>query len=155
SDRDLLARFVRDGDQSAFAGVVARHAAMVIGVCRRALPRSVDAEDACQAVFWLLARKAARTPWQPSVANWLYATARKVACNARVAAQRRARREGRAAVSEVSLAADPVGGRELARVLDEEMDRLPPHYRDPLVLCYLAGLTQDQAAARLDVPEGT
>src|SRR4051812_30052800 len=94
SDRDLLRRFAVEGDQAAFAVLVRRHAGLVLGVCKRALANDQDAEDACQAVFVILARKAATDRWQPSIANWLYATARKVSRNARVAARRRAKREG-------------------------------------------------------------
>ena len=151
SDRDLLARFVADGDQAAFAAVAARHTGMVLGVCRRALPRAADAEDACQAVFLLLAEKAGRIRWQGSVAGWLYTVARRVARNARVSAERRARRESRAAVPEAVAPVDAMTGRELAAILDEELGRLPPRYRDPLVLCCLEGLTQDEAAGRLGV----
>src|SRR4051812_49492912 len=97
SDRELLARFVGDGDQAAFAALAARHAGMVLGVCRRALPRAADAEDACQAVFLLLAQKAARVRWRASAAGWLYTVARRVARNARRSAERRAPREARAA----------------------------------------------------------
>ena len=82
SDCELLTRFVSDSDQTAFATVVVRHTAMVLGVCRRSLTSVQDAEDACQAVFLLLAKKAGNTGWQSSVANWLYATARKVSRNA-------------------------------------------------------------------------
>lgn len=152
SDRDLLARFVAAGDQAAFAALTDRHAGMVLGVCRRALPRAADAEDACQAVFLLLAQKAARVRWRPSVAGWLYTVARRVARNTRVSAARRARREARAAVPEAVAPVDAMTGRELAAVLDDELGRLPPRYRDPLVLCCLEGLTQDEAAARLGIP---
>ena len=103
TDRELLGRFARDNDQAAFAILVGRHTGMVQGVCRRLLPTAQDAEDACQATFLLLAQKAGTLRWQPSVANWLYTTARRVARNARVTAQRRARREARAAVPEVVL----------------------------------------------------
>jgi RNA polymerase sigma factor (sigma-70 family) len=154
SDRELLARFIADGDQTAFAAVAARHTGMVLGVCRRTLAPT-DAEDACQAVFLLLAEKAAGTRWQSSAAGWLYSTARRVARNARVAADRRARRESRAAVPELVSPMDSMTGRELAAALDEELGRLSPRYRDPLVLCYLEGLTQDEAAARLGVPTET
>ena len=83
-DRDLLRRFADDDDQPAFAVVVVRHSAMVLGVCTRVLHSRADAEDACQAVFLVLAKKAGSgCRWQASVANWLYATARKVAANAR------------------------------------------------------------------------
>jgi RNA polymerase sigma factor (sigma-70 family) len=154
SDRDLLRRFAEGNDQSAFAALVGRYSGMVLRVCRCSLGNLQDAEDACQATFLVLARKAAGR-WRQSVANWLYTTARQIAGNARLAAQRRARREGRAAVLEVEQPADPVTRRELLAALEEELERLPPRYRDPLVLCYLEGLTRDEVAARLGVPAGT
>src|SRR5579883_1180239 len=86
TDRELLDRFVRDNNQDAFRELVHRHGGMVLDVCRRTLPRVQDAEDACQATFLVLTRKAGSVSWGPSVANWLYVTARKVARNARVAA---------------------------------------------------------------------
>src|SRR5439155_1694579 len=98
SDRELLRRFRDSQDQAAFAALVRRHGPLVLGVCRRFLQNLQDAEDACQATFLVLARKAGSNRWQPSVANWLYVTARKVARNARVAAERRTKREARAAV---------------------------------------------------------
>src|SRR5262245_43743752 len=76
-DRELLRRFADEDDQAAFAALVGRHSNMVLGVCRRALPTVQDAEDACQATFLLLARKAKGVRWQASVANWLHTTARK------------------------------------------------------------------------------
>src|SRR5580700_6222007 len=93
SDRDLLARYAQTGDQGAFTAVMNRHLAMVLGVCWRVLRLQEDAEDACQAVFLILAKKASSTRWRTSVANWLYATARNVALNARLASTRRAKRE--------------------------------------------------------------
>jgi RNA polymerase sigma factor (sigma-70 family) len=156
SDGDLLRRFAEGNDQAAFATLLHRHGGMVLGVCRRVLPNLQDAEDACQATFLILARRARdRHRWQASLANWLYATARKVSSNARVAARRRARREARAAVPEAVQAVDGMSGRELLAALDEELDRLAPRYREPLVLCYLEGLTRDEAAVRLGVPAGT
>ncbi len=149
SDRDLLLRFTDDADQSAFAAVVKRHTALVYGVCVRVLHSAADADDATQAVFLVLARKAKCTRWQSSIANWLYTTARKVAHNARLAAVRRTRREGAAAVPESVSPADAMSGRELVAALDDELDKLAPRYREPLVLCYLEGLTRDDAAARL------
>src|SRR5437879_5139992 len=128
---------------------------MVFGVCRRALPTVQDAEDACQATFLVLAGKTGSGRWQASVANWLYATARKVAHNARVAAGRRAKREAAAAVSGSVEPVDRMTGRELLAALDEELGRLPDLYREPLVLCYLEGLTLEEAAARLGVPTAT
>ena len=81
TDRELLTRFT-GGDQGAFTNLVARHAAMVLGVCRRALPNVQDAEDACQATFLVLANRAKDGRWQESVANWLYLTARRIASKA-------------------------------------------------------------------------
>jgi RNA polymerase sigma factor (sigma-70 family) len=155
SDRELLRRFAAEGDQAAFAALVRRHGPMVLGVCRRALPTLQDAEDACQATFLILAQKAGGICWQSSVANWLFSTARKVARNARVAARRRARREARAAVPEAVQPIDQMSARELLAALDEELERLPPRYREPLVLCYLEGLSREEAAGRLGVPPAT
>src|SRR5262245_54185721 len=80
-DRELLRLFAEEGNQDAFAALVRRHAGLVLGACRRVLPCEQDAEDACQATFLVLVRKARVQRWQPSVASWLYATARKVAAN--------------------------------------------------------------------------
>lgn len=154
TDAELLHRFA-DGDEGAFAALFGRHAGMVLGVCRRALADPRDAEDACQATFLVLARKARAGGWRASVANWLHATARRVARNARVAAERRVRREAAAAVPEAVPAADGMTARELLAALDEELARLPARYREPLVLCYLEGLTRDQAARRLGLRPGT
>ncbi len=86
SDGDLLTRYAESGDQTAFATVVSRHTALVHGVCQRVLHSQVEAEDACQAVFLILARRVKTVSWQASAANWLYTTARKVALNARKSA---------------------------------------------------------------------
>jgi RNA polymerase sigma factor (sigma-70 family) len=155
TDRELLCRFLRENDQGAFETLVKRHTSMVLGVCRRALPTVQDAEDACQATFLVLANRAKDGRWQESVANWLYTTARKVARNARVAAERRARRESGAAVHEAVEPVDRMTGRELLAALDAALSSLPPRYREPLVLCYLEGLTHQEAATRLGVPLGT
>lgn len=155
TDRELLARFALDKDQAAFAALVHRHGGMVLGVCRRTLSGVQDAEDACQATFLVLARKAGSVSWNTSVANWLYVTARKVARNAHIADERRARREAGVAVREAVVPVDEMSARELLAVLDEELGKLPSRYREPLVLCYIEGLTRDEAAERLGVPVGT
>ncbi len=155
NDRDLLQRFADAEDQDAFGTLFRRHGEMVLGVCRRVLNSVQDAEDACQAVFLVLARKAKKTGWQPSIVNWLYATARRVAANAGVAARRRLKREGKAAVAGVVQPIDQMTGRELLAALDEELARLPPTYRETLVLCYLEGLSREEAAARLVISPGT
>jgi RNA polymerase sigma factor (sigma-70 family) len=155
SDRDLLRRFARDKDEAAFADLVKRHGAMVLAVCQRVLSNPADAEDACQATFLVLARKAASARWQASLAGWLYATARQVALNARTARSRRAKHEEQAAQRAAANPLAAITGEELLAVLDEELDRLPPRHRDSLVLCYLQGLTRDEAAIRLGVPLAT
>jgi RNA polymerase sigma factor (sigma-70 family) len=154
TDKELLDRFTK-GDQSAFAALVNRHAAMVLGVCRRALPTVQDAEDACQAVFLVLANRAKDGRWQESVANWLYTAARRIASKVNRTTARRARREVRVTAPTSTAPLDQMTGREALGILDEELDRLPARYREPLVLCYLEGLTRDEAAARLSVPVAT
>jgi RNA polymerase sigma factor (sigma-70 family) len=155
TDRELLHRFADAGDQDAFAVLVRRHTGLVLSVCRRALPTEQDAEDVCQATFLILARKAAAGRWQPSIANWLYTTARRVAGHQRRAAVRRARREGKAAVPESVQPVDRMTGRELLGVIDEELDRLPSIYREPLLLFYQEGLGREEIAGRLGVPATT
>ena len=150
NDRELLRRFVH-GDETGFEDIVHRHTGMVLGACRRMLPTLQDAEDACQATFLILARKVRTTRWQSSIANWLYTTARRVAFNASRAAARRMKLESTAAPSSPPSTLDQMTGREAFAALDEELDRLPAIHREPLVLCYLQGLTRDEAARRLGV----
>ena len=147
ADGELLARFVAGRDESAFAALVERHGGMVFGVCRRVLRHGPDAEDAWQATFLALARQAASV--RGSVGAWLHAVAYRTARHLRNEVLRRAERV--APLDDVAGpdTAEAVSWREVRRVLDEELDRLPDHYRAPLVLCYLEGLTQDEAARRL------
>ncbi|MFO0807989.1 MAG: sigma-70 family RNA polymerase sigma factor [Gemmataceae bacterium] len=147
SDGDVLARFVADRDDAAFAELVRRHGGMVLGVCRRALGHTADAEDAYQATFLVLARKAATVRKSDALSAWLYGIAFRVAGRLRAKAARR---------REVSLTevpgpdtADAITWRDGLRVLDEELNRLPEAHRAPLVLCYLEGKTQDEAARQL------
>ncbi|MFO0807830.1 MAG: sigma-70 family RNA polymerase sigma factor [Gemmataceae bacterium] len=155
TDRELLRRYAANRDEAAFAALVARHTGLVFGVCHRMLHSVQDAEDAAQATFLVLAKKAASGRWGTSVANWLYTTARKTAANARVAAARRAKRDAKAAVRTPAGPLDTMTGRELLATLDEELDRLPAVFREPLVLCHLEGLSRDEVAVRLGVPVGT
>src|SRR5262249_13128928 len=111
TDRDLLMLF-KGGDEAAFATLVNPPSGMVLGVWRRVLPTVQDAEDACQATFLVLARRAANGQWQPSIANWLYTTARRIASKANRAAGRRARRESHSVASVMSSALDQMTGRE-------------------------------------------
>jgi RNA polymerase sigma factor (sigma-70 family) len=155
NDRELLQRYTKSGDQPTFEEIVRRHSSMVLGVCRRSLSSQADSEDAVQAVFLLLANKASSGRWQESLANWLYETARKVSANVRRNTKRRVHREATAAVLEKVSSSDDVSGLELGAVLDEELDKLKAVYREPLVLCYLEGLTRDEAATRLAIPINT
>ncbi len=154
TDRELLACF-SEGDEAAFEAIVNRHTGMVLGVCRRVLPTIQDAEDACQAAFLVLSRKAKTGRWQSSIANWLYTIARRVAANAKRAAARRMKRESLRAPAGPVSPLDQMTAREGFAALDEELEKLPAIYREPLVLCYLQGLTRDEAAKRLGVPSAT
>jgi RNA polymerase sigma factor (sigma-70 family) len=155
-DGELLRRFAAGREEAAFAGLVRRHGAMVFGVCRRLLHDLHDAEDAFQATFLLLARRAASVRQPESVASWLYGVAYRVARKARAAAARRP--EVGANPAEPPSPADPVAEaawHELRPVIDEELNRLPEKYRAPLVLCYLEGRTNEEAARLLGWTRGT
>jgi RNA polymerase sigma factor (sigma-70 family) len=153
TDGELLARFLSRRDDHALAALVRRHAAMVWGVCRRLLHRHQDAEDAFQATFLVLVRKAADVP-RPAVANWLYGVARQTAVRLRATAAKRGRREAQVVTMPEPTVAE---GRDadLPFVLDEELSRLPGHYRGALVLCDLEGMTRKEAARQLGIPEGS
>src|SRR5262249_14389748 len=130
-----------------------RHAAMVWGVCRRLLHNHHDAEDAFQATFLVLVRKAADVPRQ-AVANWLYGVARQTAVRLRAPGAKRGRRGTQEAeVAEPAL--EEVHGAELRGVLDEELGRLPDRYRGVILLCDLEGMTRREAARHLGIPEGS
>src|SRR5579871_5363215 len=131
SDAELLERFVRQRDEAAFELLVWRHGKMVLGVCRRLLRHEQDAEDAFQAAFLALARRAAALGRRESVGGWLYRVAYHIALRARVDICRRARRE-QSRPPRPDPVADPAeeaAGLELRRVIDEEVNRLPAKYR--------------------------
>jgi RNA polymerase sigma factor (sigma-70 family) len=155
SDRDLLRRFVKDRDEDAFAALVRRHGSMVMGVGLRTLRHYQDAEDVCQATFLLLAKKADATVWRDSVANWLYEVAYHLALKARRTAARRNSREGKVEPKASPDALADISVRDLQRILDEELSRLPKKYRTPLLLCCMEGKTRDEAARFLDLPLST
>jgi RNA polymerase sigma factor (sigma-70 family) len=153
ADAALLARFIGWRDEAAFELLVYRHGPMVRGLCRRVLRHEQDAEDAFQATFLALAKKAATVRGQ-SLAGWLY----RVAFHAILKAKARsARRETvlPEIVSPESGPADRMQDRELRAVLDEEVLRLPERFRLPVVLCYLQGRSNSEAAASLGIPKGT
>jgi RNA polymerase sigma factor (sigma-70 family) len=149
SDRELLDAFALRQDEAAFAVLVERHGSMILGVCRRVLRSVHDAEDACQATFLVLARKAGSIRKKDSLGSWLHGVAFRVASDLK---KRLARRQsssaavddvtGRDTVTEVTL-------REAQAALDEELYLLPENYRAPLILCYLEGKTRDEAAHQL------
>ena len=152
TDQVLLDRFVRNRDEGAFAELMQRHAAMVHGVCRRILSHSQDAEDAFQATFLVFARRAGKV--RGSIGGWLHGVAWRVARRLQTQRARRAERSLRPDEAVQSDPAAEVTWREVQRVLDEELQRLPEKYRAPLVLCYLEGMTKDEAALRLGWPNG-
>src|SRR5262249_28268013 len=132
SDRELLERFSSLRDERAFEVVVRRHASMVQSVCRRSLSDSADADDAFQATFTILARKAGQQCWNESVANWLYGVALRVGMKLRQSGK--VRREALAAWSERAthpVVRSGVTLRELGHVLDEEIQGMPSDYRTP------------------------
>jgi RNA polymerase sigma factor (sigma-70 family) len=155
TDEQLLERFILRGEEASFAALVHRHGGMVLGLCRRILRDEEDAEDAFQATFLVLARKAASIRKQASLASWLYGVAHRIASKARAEA---ARRRARELEIDVVSQADPVVEvvwRELRAILDEEVSRLPDKYRHPVVLCYLENMTNVEAARRLGWTKGT
>jgi RNA polymerase sigma factor (sigma-70 family) len=149
-DRELLDRFLAGHDEAAFRTLVERHGAMVLGICRRVLRNAHDAEDATQATFLVLARKAASVRNRESVASFLHGVAFHVATNLKRDLARQSAREA-FSVREATQAdtANDASWREVQAVLDEELARLPEHYRCPLILCYLEGKTRDEAAGQL------
>jgi RNA polymerase sigma factor (sigma-70 family) len=154
TDEQLLEGFLARRDESAFEALLRRHGPMVLGVCRRVLRNSHDAEDAFQAAFLIFFRKAAAIRKRASLSSWLHRIAFRVALEAKGARRRSCHREVNAmpepeAVPEADIWSD------LRPLLDRELDRLPDKYREAVVLCDLQGKTRKEAARQLGVPEGT
>jgi RNA polymerase sigma factor (sigma-70 family) len=149
ADADLLNRYASCRDEGAFEALLQRHGAMVLGVCKRVLRNTADAEDAFQATFLVLARKAGSLHSPESLGNWLYGVAFRTASQARRAAARRRAAEARA-IPRTDTA--PVG---LAEILDEELAGIPTKYRTVIISCDLEGKTRREAARELDLAEGT
>lgn len=149
SDQRLLDIYRSRRDETAFAALVQRHGAVVLGVCRRVLHNEHDAEDAFQSTFLILAKKAGSIRRHESLSSWLYKVAYRLALRLRTrAAHQRAMKIGEVPAQGADAAGD-LSWRELRVVLDEELQKLPEKYRAPLVLCYLAGKTRDEAAEEL------
>ncbi|HVK12658.1 MAG TPA: sigma-70 family RNA polymerase sigma factor [Gemmataceae bacterium] len=153
SDGELLQQFTTHNDHEAFAALVRRHGPMVFGVCRRVLLDSHDAEEAFQSTFLVLVRKAGGLAQPERLGNWLHGVAQRTAAKLKVAAARRAAHEAGAGPTE---AAPPdTDWADIRQALDEELVALPEKYRAPLVMCYLQGLTNEEAARRLGWPTGS
>jgi RNA polymerase sigma factor (sigma-70 family) len=169
SDGELLERFVASHDETAFAALVERYGPLVLGLCRRMLRDASTAEDAFQATFFVLARKAGSIRHRQSVGSWLYGVALRTARRSRLNLARRRAVEVQAVVSRplatgaepmepTAPAADPTteaDWNELRDVLDEELQRLPAKYHQPLRLCYLEGKSNEEAAQLLGWPKGS
>lgn len=151
-DEELLRRYVESRDALAFEVLVWRHAPVVLGACRRLLHHAHDVEDVFQATFLALARQAPAIRLERSLSGWLHT----VAC--RLAQKLRARKAECHSANLADVPARTIEGadtRELRDVLDEEVNRLPPHYRQAFVLCHLEGLTNAEAARELGCAKGT
>lgn len=157
SDREILDRFVKEHDETAFEALVGRHGPMVQHVCRRILRDDDDADDAFQATFLALACKAGSLQVADSLGPWLYRVANRVAARARADRRRRGTLEhSSGSLPELKLASEhESSSEELPRVVHEELGRLPERLRAPIVLCYLEGMTHEQAASQLGWPVGT
>jgi RNA polymerase sigma-70 factor (ECF subfamily) len=156
SDAHLLMQFIEQRDESAFATLVRRHGPMVMGVCRRVVQDPHDAEDAFQATFLILVRKAASITRRELLANWLYGVAYHTALKARAATmKRRAREKQVTEMPELAASESDPWSDELRALLDLELRRLPGKYRVPVILCDLEGQTRKKAAQLLGCPEGS
>ena len=157
SDGQLLERFASRGDGEAFGAIVARHGPLVLSACRSALgPHDqAEAEDALQATFILLARRAGSFPLHGSLAGWLYRVARRVARQARVEASRRRARERVVAGRPRAEPPHDPALEEVRDLIRQEVARLPERYRAPILLCDLQGLTREEAAEAIGCPPGT
>jgi RNA polymerase sigma factor (sigma-70 family) len=150
-DAELIERFVATRDGAAFGCLVERYGPLVLGVCRRVLGNHHDAEDAFQATFLVLARKARQIRQRDALAGWLYKVAYHLATKLRASAERRrhAERQPSPRQSDELQSDHHITWGDLRMVLDEELERLPEKYRAPLLLCCLAGRTRDEAAEQL------
>jgi RNA polymerase sigma factor (sigma-70 family) len=155
TDGQLLRDFLTRREETAVAALVSRHGPMVWGVCQRMLPNHHDAEDAFQATFLVLVRKAATVQPPEMVANWLYGVAYQTALKARSIAIRRQTRERQVSVMPDPATGEPEKSNDLHLLLDQKLSRLPDKYRVVILLCDLEGKTRQEAAAHLGWPEGT
>jgi RNA polymerase sigma factor (sigma-70 family) len=154
-DAHLLERFIAARDETAFETLVRRHGPMVLGVCQRVLNDPEDIEDAFQVTFLVLIRKATSLSKRESLSSWLYGVAYRTALKARTLAARRRVHEKQIMKAAEMTPADSLVWRDLRPVLDQELQRLPAKYRQPVILCYLKGKTFEEAGQELGWPAGT
>jgi RNA polymerase sigma factor (sigma-70 family) len=156
SDGDLVSRYLDGGDEKAFEALMKRHGPMVWGVCRVFLHNDADVEDAFQATFIVLMRRANTISPRSKVGKWLYGVASNKAVRARdILAKRRAREVLVAQVPEKVGKEAPDPWADLKPLLDRELNAIPPKYKVPIDLFYLEGLTRKETAIRLGWPEGS
>ena len=155
TDGQLLDCFLAQRDESAFEAIVRRHGPVVLGVCRRVLGSPQDAEDAFQAVFLVLARRAATLTRKDLLGNWLYGVAYRTSLAARGKRSRQRSREIPMKDMPQPRVSPPSPNDDWLPLLDRELNRLPDKYRVPIVLCDLEGRTRHEAARQLKIPEGT
>jgi RNA polymerase sigma factor (sigma-70 family) len=155
TDECLLREYVARRDAGAFAAIMRRHGGMVFGVCQRILWREQDAEDAFQATFLVLMRKAASLSRPKLLGNWLYGVAYRVASKIRSANIHERTREAPMVDLPAPQADDDMSWRDLRPILDDELQRLPERYRRPIVLFYLEGKSAEEVADTLGRPRGT
>jgi RNA polymerase sigma factor (sigma-70 family) len=149
TDLQLLQCYAATKQDEAFTTLVRRHGAMVLGVCRRVLGNNCDADDAFQATFLVLARKAGSVPWRESIGNWLYGVAYRIASKQRGERARRSGHERAAGARRSEATTENPAALELQQVLDEELARMPEKFRMPLLLCCLQDQTLDEAGQQL------
>lgn len=154
-DGRLLQEFIDSRNEAAFEMLLKRHGPMVLGVCRRILGNHHDAEDAFQAVFLVLARKAHSVTPRDLVGNWLHGVAFRTALQARGRLGRKRAREKQVTDMPQIFADSPADAQELHQALDRELGRLPMKYRSAIVLCDLEGRSRKEVAGQLKIPEGT
>ena len=155
TDRQLLERFVAGGDEAAFALLVGRHGRLVYNLGLRILRNAADAEDAFQATFLVLARKAAAIRNRDALASWLYGVAFRISVRAKAQAPRHEPSLGEEADMAQPDPANQAAWRELQPLLDHELDRLPEKFKILLLLCYFEGKSNEEAARQLGWPSGT
>jgi RNA polymerase sigma factor (sigma-70 family) len=155
SDGELLERFLTSRDEAAVQGLIRRYGPLVLGVCRRVLHNAHAAEDVFQATFLVLMRKAPTLNRGKPLGGWLYTVAYRLALRARANEARRRHCEAQAARSRAGTESHAGSSSDQVVALEEELQKLPEKYRAPLVLCYLEGKTNEQAAEALGCPRGS